>query len=146
MSADHASLDRQSRESFDAQGLMRHFGATMVEAADGRCEIEVPIGEHLTQQNGFFHGGVVAAIADAACGHAAFSLAPEMANILTVEFKLNLVAPAKGERLRAKAEVLRQGRSISTVRARVEVLDAGEWTHCGEMLATMFVKAGSAVA
>ena len=125
---------------FSSQGLMIHFGAELVEAADGRCVIEVGSADHLTQQDGMFHGGVMAAIADAACGHAAFTLAPAAANILTIEFKINFLAPADGERLRASATVIKQGRSVSTVKARVETLRGAEWAHCGEMLATMFVR------
>lgn len=135
-----SELHSAAADSFSRQGLMTHLGAKLVEAADGRCVIEVASAEHLTQQDGMFHGGVMAAIADAACGHAAFTLAPAAANILSVEFKINFLAPAKGERLRAVATVLKQGRSVSTVQATIETLSAGEWAHCGEMLATMFVK------
>ena len=125
---------------FAAQGMMTHYGAVKTQAADGRCVIEIPAGEHLTQQSGFFHGGVVAGLADAACGHAAISAAPDGADVLSVEFKLNLLAPADGSRLRATAHVLRQGRTISTVSARVETMREAGWVHCAEMLATMFVK------
>lgn len=131
---------------FERQGMMTHFHAAMTEAANGRCVIEVPAGEHLTQQSGFFHGGVVAGVADAACGHAAISAAPDGADVVSVEFKLNLLAPADGSRLRATASVLRQGRTISVVSARVETLRPAGWVHCAEMLATMFVKRGTAVA
>ena len=133
-------LHDAAADSFSRQGLMTHFGAELVEAADGRCVIEVTSADHLTQQDGMFHGGVMAAIADAACGHAAFTLAPAAANIVTIEFKINFLAPADGERLRAVATVLKQGRSVSMVEASVETMSSGEWTHCGEMLATMFVK------
>lgn len=134
------TLDPAAADSFGRQGLMTNFGANLIDAVDGRCVIEVGAGDHLTQQDGLFHGGVVAGIADAACGHAAFTLAPPGANILTVEFKLNLLGPADGSRIRATATVLKQGRSISTVAARVETLHGNDWRHCGEMLATMFVK------
>ncbi len=135
-----ARLHKDAAQSFAAQGLMTHFGARIVEASDGRCVIEVPLGGKLTQQDGFFHGGVIASIADASCGHAAFTLAPEGSNVLSVEFKLNLLAPAKGERLRATGNVLRQGRTVGTYASRVEVFDGGKWVHCAEMLATMFTK------
>ena len=135
-----SALHEAASASFSNQGLMTHFGAEMIEAADGHCVIEVGAADHLTQQNGMFHGGVMAAIADAACGHAAFTLAPPGANILSIEFKLNMLSPADGDRLRATANVLKQGRSVSTVSARVDTLRGGEWAHCGEMLATMFVK------
>lgn len=127
-------------DCFERQGMMRNFGATMTEAADGRCVIEAAAGPHLTQQGGYFHGGVVAGLADAACGHAAITAAPDGADVVSVEFKLNLLAPADGSRLRASAKVLRQGRTISTVACRVETLREDGWAHCAEMLATMFVK------
>lgn len=135
-----SDFDRQTAASFYAQGMLRHFGAELIEASDGHCVIEVAMGDQLTQQNGLFHGGVVAGIADAACGHAAFTLAPEGANVVSVEFKLNLLAPADGSRLRASANVLKQGRTISVVAAQVETLHEDEWRHCAEMLGTMFVK------
>ncbi|MEO6433666.1 MAG: PaaI family thioesterase [Sphingomicrobium sp.] len=129
---------------FARQGMMTHFGARMTEAAAGRCVIEVDAGHHLTQQSGFFHGGVVAGVADAACGHAAITAAPDGADVVSVEFKLNLLAPADGSKLRASATVLRQGRTISVVAARVETLREAGWVHCAEMLGTMFVKHGQA--
>ena len=125
---------------FERQGMMTSLGAEMVEAAGGRCVIEAPLTAAATQQNGLFHGGAVAGLADAACGHAAITAAPPGADVVSVEFKLNLLAPADGERLRATATVLRQGRTISTVSARVETLRPEGWIHCAEMLATMFVK------
>ena len=98
-------IDPRCKESFDRQGLMKLLGAELVEAADGRAAIEVPYREDLTQQHGYFHGGVVTAIADTACGYAAYTTMPSDSSVLTVEFKINLMNPAAGERLRAEARV-----------------------------------------
>ena len=123
---------------FASQGLMRHLGARMVEGADGRCVLMVEHDAALTQQHGFFHAGVTAALLDTAGGHAALSLLPEHASVLTVEFKLNLIAPAEGVRLRAMSEVVRAGRTLTTVRGSAEVERGGVWVPCAEMLGTIF--------
>src|ERR1700680_3326731 len=100
------------RASFNRQGAMRLFDARIVELAPGYCAIELPYRDDLTQQHGYVHAGVVGAIADSAGGYAAFTLFPADASVLTVEYKLNLVAPASGEWLRAQAEVVRPGRTL----------------------------------
>lgn len=124
-------------DCFAAQGLMRNFGAEMTEADAGRCVIEIPWSEGITQQDGLFHGGVSAAVADAACGHAAMTMMPVGHNPLSVEFKLNLLAPAAGDRMRATATVIKSGRTLTVVGAKVEVRRDGQYHHCAEMLATM---------
>jgi uncharacterized protein (TIGR00369 family) len=124
-------------ESFARQGLMTHFGARLLEGRDGRCVIEVPAKTQLLQQHGFFHAGVASAIADTAAGYAALSLMPGDASVLTVEFKINLIAPADGELLRATGSVIRSGRTITATSARVEAVRSGEIVHCAEFLGTM---------
>jgi uncharacterized protein (TIGR00369 family) len=131
----------QVQACFDSQGLMKTFGAVMTEGEGGRCVIEVPFDDKLCQQGGLFHGGLQASIADAACGHAAYTLMPADHDPLSVEFKMNLLAPAKGELLRATAQVIKPGRTLSIVTCRVDVLRDGEFHHVAEMLATMFGKA-----
>lgn len=126
-------------ESFGQQGLMKHLGAILVEARDGRCVIEVPASGSLTQQHGFFHAGVTSAIADTAAGYAALTLMPEDASVLTVEFKISLVAPADGDVLRATGSVIRSGRTLTTATARVEAVRGGRARHCAEFLGTMTV-------
>ncbi len=115
------------------------LGAELIEAADGRAVIEVPYREDLTQQHGYFHGGVVTSIADTACGYAAYSTMPSDSSVLTVEFKINLMNPAAGDRLRARASVHKAGRTLVVVGARVEALRRGNVVICGEMLATFIV-------
>ena len=133
------TVDPRCLESFNRQGLMTLLGAQLVEAADGRAAIEVPYREDLTQQHGYFHGGVVTAIADTACGYAAYTTMPEDASVLTVEFKINLMNPAAGDRLRAEAQVHKAGRTLVVVGATVIVMRGEKAVPCGEMLGTFIV-------
>ncbi|WP_232729143.1 PaaI family thioesterase [Ulvibacter sp. MAR_2010_11] len=98
---------------------MKHIGAELIAVRPGYCEIKLPYAEELTQQHGFFHAGVVATIADNASGYAAFTLMEASSSILTVEFKINLIAPGQGDFLLAKAEVLHRGRTITLCNTRV---------------------------
>lgn len=133
------ALNPRCKDSFDRQGLMTLLGAELVEAADGGAVIEVAYRQDLTQQNGYFHGGVVTAIADTACGYAAYTTMPADSSVLTVEFKINLMNPAAGERLRAEARVHKAGRTLVVVGATVTVLRGDEAVPCGEMLGTFIV-------
>ena len=133
------ALNPRCKDSFDRQGLMTLLGAELVEAADGGAVIEVAYRQDLTQQNGYFHGGVVTAIADTACGYAAYTTMPADSSVLTVEFKINLMNPAAGERLRAEARVHKAGRTLVVVRATVTVLRGDEAVPCGELLGTFIV-------
>ena len=132
-------IDPRCKESFDRQGLMTLLGAELVEAEGGRAVIEVPYREDLTQQHGYFHGGVVTAIADTACGYAAYTTMPADASVLTVEFKINLMNPAAGERLRAEAKVRKAGRTLVIIGATVTVVRGDKEVPCGEMLGTFIV-------
>jgi uncharacterized protein (TIGR00369 family) len=132
-------VDPRCKESFDRQGLMTLIGAELVEAADGRAAIEVPYREDLTQQHGYFHGGVVTAIADTACGYAAYTTMPADSSVLTVEFKINLVNPAAGDRIRAEATVRKAGRTLVVVGATVFATRGDKSVACGEMLGTFIV-------
>ena len=118
---------------------MTLLGAQLVAASDGRAAIEVPYREDLTQQHGYFHGGVVTAIADTACGYAAYTTMPEDSSVLTVEFKINLMNPAAGDRLRAEANVHKAGRTLVIVGATVTVLRGDNAVTCAEMLGTFIV-------
>ncbi len=132
-------VDPRCLESFGRQGLMQLIGAKLVEAAGGRAAIEVPYRPDLTQQNGYFHGGVVAAIADTASGYAAYTTMPADASVLTVEFKINLVNPAAGELLRAEAKVRKAGRTLVVVGATVTAIRGESEVPCGDMLGTFIV-------
>jgi uncharacterized protein (TIGR00369 family) len=134
-----AELDARCLQSFERQGMMRMMGARLVAAADGRAVIEVPYRGDLTQQHGYFHGGVVAAIADTACGYAAYTTMPAGASVLTVEFKINLVNPAAGDCLRAEARVRKAGRTLVVVGATVSAIDGDKVVPCAELLGTFIV-------
>ena len=101
------------KDSFARQPFMATLGATMTRVEPGLVELELPFCAELTQQHGFFHAGVTSSIADSAGGYAAFTLFPADSSVLTVEFKINLIAPAKGEKLRALGQVIRSGRTLT---------------------------------
>jgi uncharacterized protein (TIGR00369 family) len=136
------NYEKRVRDSFARQAAMGLIGATMTRVEPGRCAIELPVRDDLTQQHRFVHGGVVGMIADSAGGYAAFTLMPPDAGVLTVEFKVNMLAPAKGERLIARGEVLRPGRTLSIVRADVWALEAGRETLIAAMQQTLMVMHG----
>ena len=125
------------RASFRKQGLMRLLGAEVVEAGEGRCVIEVSFRDELTQQERYFHGGVTGAIADNAGGYAALTLAPPDREVLTVEYKVNFLAPAWGEKLVARGEVLSAGRRLFVCRAEVEAIEGDEHRTCATLLQTV---------
>lgn len=130
------------RASFERQGAMRLLGARLVELRPGYCTIELPYREDLTQQHGYIHAGIVGAIADSAGGYAGFSLFPADASVLTVEYKLNLLAPAAGERLVAGGEVIKLGRTLAVTRGEVYAETEGRRTLCAIMQQTLIVLAG----
>lgn len=125
------------RESFDKQGLMKTLGAELTAIRPGFCEIRMPYGEGLTQQHGFFHAGGLAAIVDTAGGYAGFTLFDESDGILTVEFKVNLVAPATGEAVIARGEVIRPGRTLCVTKGEVVSVVDGEEKVCALMQQTL---------
>ena len=124
-------------KSFASQGIMGHIGARLRLIEPGYCEIELPYSDSVSQQHGFFHGGVIGTIADSAGGYAAFSLMGATDGVLTVEYKLNLMAPADGELLIARGEVLRPGRTLTVTRAEVVVVKDGDEKPCAAMQQTM---------
>ena len=121
---------------------MRLIGARLTELRPGHCAIELPYRADLTQQHGYIHAGIVSAIADSAGGYAGFSLFPADASVLTVEYKLNLLAPAAGERLIAVADVVKPGRTLAITRGEVYAERAGRRTLCAIMQQTLIVMAG----
>jgi uncharacterized protein (TIGR00369 family) len=128
--------------SFDRQRIMTLLGAELSRIEPGFCEITLPFKDELCQQHGFFHGGVVGTIADSAGGYAGFSLMPEDASVLTVEYKLNLVAPADGDRLTARGRVVKPGRTLVVSRADVTVRKDGRETLCATLLQTLMTMHG----
>jgi uncharacterized protein (TIGR00369 family) len=129
-------FQQRMRASFDRQGFMRHLGARMVDLQPGYCEMEVAFAEQLSQQHGYFHGGLVASLADNASGYAAFSLTEADASMVTVELKMNFLAPACGERLVARGSVIKPGKTLTVCRCDVICVDGGCEKLCAIALAT----------
>jgi len=128
--------------SFDKQTAMHLIRATLPVVEHGRTEIHVPHWDGIEQQHGFVHGGVVGMIADTAAGYAAMTMVPSSASVLTVEYKLNLVAPADGEKLIARGQVVRPGRTLIVTKAEVFAIKAGKETLCALMQQTIMVMHG----
>ena len=118
-------FEKRIRESFSCQPFMATIGASLSRIEPGRVDISAPFADHITQQHGFIHSGVVGAIADNAAGYAACSLINSEDSVLTVEYKLTLLATAKGERVEVRAEVMRPGRALTVVRSDVSAYDDG---------------------
>ena len=125
------------RESFGRQKLMETIGARLIRVAPGEVGIELPFRDDLSQQHGFLHGGIIAAILDSACGYAALSLVPADAAVLTVEYKVNFVAPAAGQRIIAHGRVTKPGRAITVCAGDAFALSDGTEKLVATMLMTM---------
>ncbi|MDI6751010.1 MAG: PaaI family thioesterase [Rhodocyclaceae bacterium] len=132
------------RKSFAKQGIMGLLGATLVDVWPGGCEIHLPYRPELTQQHGFFHAGVTSTIVDSAAGYAGFSLMAANTSVLSVEFKINLLAPADGELLIATGEVVKPGRTLVITRGDAWVVKHGKATHCAMMQQTLMTMHGKA--
>ena len=130
------------RASFHLQHAMSLIGAEMALVEPGYVEIHLPHKAEITQQHGFIHGGVVGMIADSAAGYAANTLTAADTSVLTVEYKMNLVAPADGQRLVARGEVVRPGRTLIVTRADVYAIRDEQWTLCAIMQQTIMVMQG----
>ncbi|MCB1958908.1 MAG: PaaI family thioesterase [Rhodocyclaceae bacterium] len=125
---------------------MRFIGAALTRVGAGECCIDLPFRTELSQQNGFFHGGIVGALADNAGGYAGYTLMAADAGVLTVEYKLNLMAPAQGDRMVAEGQVLRAGRNLVVTRADVFVDGENGRIHCATMQQTLMTMHGKGVA
>jgi uncharacterized protein (TIGR00369 family) len=132
-------FDKRVRDSFAEQSMMATLGAEVAAVMPGTVEIVLPFSEHILQQHGFIHGGAIASIADSACGYAALTIMPRDAAVLTVEFKINLLAPAKGERLRAVGRVVRGGKKLVVTLGEVFVEQGGSRKQVALISATMMV-------
>lgn len=139
MNAPDAGYQARVRASFAKQKLMTTIGATLEKIAPGDVDIRLPYRDDLTQQHGFLHAGVVAAVADSACGYAALSLMPADAAVLSIEFKVNMLAPAKGDFAVARGTVIRAGRTIMVCRADVYAISGVEEKLVAAMQGTMMV-------
>ena len=131
------AYESRVRASFARQSMMTVLGASLERVAPGEVDIRLPFRADLTQQHGFLHAGVTTTIADSACGYAALSLMPPGAAVLTVEFKVNLMAPAAGQVFVARGRVLKAGRTLTTCAGDVFAVDGGEEKHLLAMLGTI---------
>jgi uncharacterized protein (TIGR00369 family) len=136
--------EQRVRESFARQAFMTTLGASLASVTPGAVDIELPASPALTQQHGFVHAGALAAVLDSACGYAALSLMPEDAGVLTVEFKLNLLEPAAGERFIARGRVVRAGRTLTACEGAALVAGGDEGRPVATMTATMMALRGRA--
>ena len=129
------------RDSLYAQSFMRTLGVEVVEIAPGRVVLDLPYRDDLCQQNGFVHAGAVTSVADSACGYAALTMMPTGSDVLSVEFKVNLLSVAAGDRFRATATVVRSGRTLTVCSCEVHAIADGEPTKLVALMqATMIAR------
>ena len=124
---------------FNAQGAMRLIGARLTEVDVGVAEFEVDFRPELSQQHGYFHAGIISTLIDTAGGCAGATMMPPGSNVLTVEFKVNVLAPGDGEKLRARGEVIKAGRTLTITQGKVFVTKNGKETLCAVMQQTLIV-------
>lgn len=129
--------DGRVRASFARQRVMETIGAALTRVEPGSVEITLPFRADLTQQHGFVHAGIVATILDSACGYAAFSMMPPDVAVLTAEYKINLLRPAKGDRLVARARVIKAGKTLTVCSGDVVGQTGGTEQVVATMLATV---------
>jgi uncharacterized protein (TIGR00369 family) len=134
-------FDRRVRASFARQVFMATLGATIESVAPGEVTIALPFRDDLTQQHGFLHAGVVASVVDSACGYAALTLMPPGTGVLSVEFKVNMMAPAAGERFIATGRVARAGRTLTVCSGELTAVRGEARTAVALMQATMMTVA-----
>ena len=138
----HPGFATRVRDSFARQGAMQTLGAQLGLIAPGAVDIELPWAPALTQQHGFLHAGMVATALDSACGYAGFTLMAEEAAVLTIEFKINLIAPARGERFRMEGRVLKPGRTITVCEGRAFAIENGQEKLVATMGCTLMAVTG----
>ncbi|MDX1512536.1 MAG: PaaI family thioesterase [Gammaproteobacteria bacterium] len=138
------NYEQRVRQSFARQGIMAHIGAELGRVEPGYCEIRLPFNDTLTQQHGYFHGGITTTIADSACGYAGFTLMPADASVLTIEYKVNFLAPADGELLLACGHVVKPGKTIIVCQSEVTAFKGDKQRVCASMTETMMVMRGLA--
>ncbi|RJG46308.1 MULTISPECIES: PaaI family thioesterase [unclassified Mesorhizobium] len=137
------NYEERVRSSFARQQVMTTVGATLTVVTPGTVEIEMPYSDALTQQHGFLHAGIISTALDSACGYAAYSLMPEDAAVLTIEFKVNLLAPGKGERFLFRGSVTKPGRTIIVADGQAYAFAAdGEAKLVATMTGTMMTITG----
>jgi uncharacterized protein (TIGR00369 family) len=134
-----AAIAELVHASFSNQGAMASLGAFIVNLDQGTCELRAPFAPSLSQQHGYFHGGVVGMLADSAGGYSANTLLMPEREVLTAEYKINMLAPAQGEMLIARGKVVRAGRSLVVASVEVSCLRGAEEKSCALAQMTLFV-------
>lgn len=141
--ADAQDIEKRVRESFARQKIMSTIGARMTLVTPGIVEIEMGYDESLTQQHGFLHAGIISTALDSACGYAAYSLMPSDAAVLTIEFKINLLAPGRGSRFLFRGAVTKPGRTIMVADGQAYAYqDEGEAKLVATMTGTLMTVIG----
>ena len=125
------------RHGFNLQRVMATIGATITKIAAGEVHIELPFDPALTQQHGYLHAGIITSIVDSACGFAAYTLMPAGSGVLTVEYKVNFLRPARGEVFLAVGRVIQSGRRLTVCNGEVKAVERGEEKIIAAMQATM---------
>lgn len=138
--AQDPEYERRVREDFAKQAAMAFLGARMTRVEPGLVEVELPFRAELGQQHGFFHAGLLSTIADSAGGYAGYTLMPARTEVLTVEFKMNLLAPAKGVLAIARGRVVRAGRTLTVCDLEVDVLDGERRKLCARGMQTLICR------
>ncbi|HEY1227771.1 MAG TPA: PaaI family thioesterase [Ramlibacter sp.] len=139
--ADPRFAERE-RASYARQTAMATIGASVADVQPGQVVVELPYAAHLAQQHGFLHGGILGAALDSACGYAASTLMPAEAGVLSIEDKINFLAPAKGQRFRMVGTVVKPGRTISVVEGRAYAIDGGREKLVATMHTTLMTVTG----
>jgi uncharacterized protein (TIGR00369 family) len=127
------------RSSFKKQGVMDNIGANIVNIEPGKVEIDFAFSKSLTQQHDYIHAGIITTVVDSACGYAAYTLMPEDSEVLTIEYKVNFMSPAKGELFKAIGRVIKPGRNIMVCAGDVIAIDQDKEKTVATMLATMMM-------
>ena len=138
------SYETRVRDSFARQGAMRLIGAELTRIEPGAVDVTLKHRSDLTQQHGFLHAGILSTIADTAGGYSGLTLFPDDSSVLTVEYKLNLIAPGDGESFVAEGRVVKPGRTLCIVQGEVHAIKAGRRTLCALMQQTLIVLHGKA--
>ena len=131
------NIEERIHSSFDQQRVMKLLNARLLTIQPGEVQIELPYSPEITQQNGYVHAGIITTVVDSACGYAAYSLMPPDASVLSVEFKLNFMNPAKGESFIASGRVIKSGRTLTVCSGELHAIENGEQILVALMQATM---------
>lgn len=132
-----ADYEARVRSSFEQQGIMKTIGATLTRITPGEVHIDLPFSQGVTQQHGYIHAGMITTVVDTACGYAANTLMPVNAEVLSIEYKVNFLAPARGEKIVGIGKVVKAGRTITVCSGEVRAFNNGQEHLVAVMQTTM---------